>query len=152
NVGYDSDDAYSYEHDLYAGFAGEAAGLSYDIGYLYYNYDENAGFDFGEVYGSLGFGGCTLSLNLLANADPDEAPGQDFGVGEAFYVAAAYAIPLANEGELGLHVGYHEGDFAEAFNGVTEGYIDYGISLSKGGVRFLISGTDLGDDDNDDGE
>ena len=34
NVSYDSDDAYSYEHDIYFGFAGEADGFSYDIGYL----------------------------------------------------------------------------------------------------------------------
>ena len=53
NVSYDSDDAYSYEHDVYFGYAGEAEGFSYDIGYLYYNYDSNAGYDFGEVYGSV---------------------------------------------------------------------------------------------------
>ena len=37
NVSYDSDDAYSYEHDIYFGFSGEAEGFSYDVGYLYYN-------------------------------------------------------------------------------------------------------------------
>ena len=41
---------------MYGGFAGEAGGISYDIGYLYYNYDAEAEFDFGEVYGSIGFG------------------------------------------------------------------------------------------------
>ena len=56
NVSYAADDVYSYEHDMYGGFAGEAGGISYDIGYLYYNYDAEAEFDFGEVYGSIGFG------------------------------------------------------------------------------------------------
>src|SRR5690606_24215199 len=87
NVGYDSDDAYSYEHDMYFGFAGETSSFSYDVGYLYYNYDSNAGFDFGEVYGSLGFGNFGVSLSLLAHAEPDEAPGQDFGFGEATYLS-----------------------------------------------------------------
>lgn len=151
NVSYDADDAYSYEHDLYLGFAGEASGLSYDLGYLYYNYDENAGFDFSEIYGSIGFGGLTLSLNVLAHAEPDEGPGQDFSAGEAYYAALDYAFPVANGAELGLHLGYHEGDFVEAFNGVGMGYFDYGISLSKDGFMFMISGTDLGDDDDNDG-
>ena len=50
NVKYEESDAYSYEHDVYFGFAGEAGDISYDVGYLYYNYDENAGYDFGEVF------------------------------------------------------------------------------------------------------
>ena len=47
--------------------------------------------------------------------------------------------------ELGVHVGYHDGDFSEAFNGVPGSYIDYNISLSKGGFSFMISDTDLDD-------
>ena len=49
NVNYGADDVYSYEHDLYFGFSGEAEGFTYDVGYLYYNYDSVAEFDFGEV-------------------------------------------------------------------------------------------------------
>jgi uncharacterized protein (TIGR02001 family) len=151
NVSYDSDDAYSYEHDMYFGFAGEAGGMSYDVGYLYYNYDKNAGFDFGEVYGSLGFGNFSATLSLLANAEPDEAPGQDFGFGKASYLSFDYAIPLASGAEVGLHMGYHEGDFAEAFNGVTDGYYDYNVSLAKDGFTFMVTGTTLGTDDDRDG-
>ena len=151
NVAYDSDDAYSYEHDLYAGFAGEAGGFSYDLGYLYYNYDENAGFDFSEVYGSVGFGNFGLTLYLLAHAEPDEAPGQDFGFGEAMYLSADYAIPLESGTEFGLHVGYHDGDFAEAFNGVTDSYLDWNVSVARNGFAAMITGTSLGDDDDSDG-
>lgn len=151
NVSYDSDDVYSYEHDMYFGFAGEAGGMSYDVGYLYYNYDENAGFDFGEVYGTLGFGNFSASLYLLANAEPDEAPGQDFGFAKATYAALDYVIPLASGAEIGLHVGHHEGDFADAFNGITDGYFDMNVSLAKDGFTFTISDTTLGSDDNGDG-
>ncbi|MDG1206924.1 MAG: TorF family putative porin [Pseudomonadales bacterium] len=145
NVSYAADDVYSYEHDLYLGFGGEAGSISYDVGYLYYNYDKEAEFDFGEVYASIGIAGFTLGLNVLANTEADEAPGQDFGFGETIYVYADYGWEVREGLELGVHVGYHDGDFSEAFNGVPGSYIDYNISLSKGGFSFMISDTDLDD-------
>jgi len=151
NVSYDSDDAYSYEHDMYFGFAGEASGFSYDLGYLYYNYDENAGFDFSEVYGSIGIGNFSATLWLLATAEPSEGPGQDFGFAEASYTSLNYTIPLASGAEVGLHAGYHEGDFAHAFNGITDGYMDFNITLAKDGFTFMLSDTTLGTDDDGDG-
>jgi uncharacterized protein (TIGR02001 family) len=151
NVSYDSDDAYSYEHDMYFGFAGEASGFSYDLGYLYYNYDENAGFDFSEVYGSIGIGNFSATLWLLATAEPSEGPGQDFGFAEASYTSLNYTIPLASGAEVGLHAGYHDGDFADAFNGITDGYMDFNITLAKDGFTFMISDTTLGTDDDGDG-
>ena len=50
NVNYGPSDVYSYEHDVYAGFAFDTGAISWDVGYLYYNYDKEANFDFGEVY------------------------------------------------------------------------------------------------------
>lgn len=151
NVGYDSDDAFSYEHDVYFGFAGETSSFSYDLGYLYYNYDSNAEFDFSEVYGSVGFGNFSATLSLLAHTEADEAPGQDFGFGEATYLSLDYTIPLASGAEIGLHIGHHQGDFVEAFNGVGDSYLDYNISLSKDGFSFMVTGTNLGSDDDGDG-
>lgn len=157
NVSYDAQDAYSYEHDMYFGFAGEASGLSYDIGYLYYNYDENAGFDFGEVYATIGMGPASVTAYFLTNAEPEEsdfpAAGWDFDAFGTFYLSGDYTIPLASGAEVGLHLGYHEGDFAEAFNGVGlgEGYFDYNISIAKDGFSFMVTSTDLGDDDDNDG-
>jgi uncharacterized protein (TIGR02001 family) len=145
NVSYAAGDVYSYEHDIYFGFSG-GEDFTYDIGYLYYNYDDLAQFDFGEVYGSIGIGGFSATLSLLANTEADEGPGQDFGFGQATYLSVDYAVPLRDELELGLHVGRHDGDFAEAFNGVPGDYLDYGVSLSKGGFSFLISDTDLDSD------
>ena len=155
NVSYDSDDAYSYEHDLYFGFAGETDGFTYDAGYLYYNYDENAGFDFGEVYATLGFGNLSVSWYSLVNAEPDgddfPGTGWDFDAFGTNYLSGNLAIPLASGATIGLHMGYHEGDFAEAFNGVTEGYFDYNISIAKDGFMFMVTGTDLDDDGDGDG-
>ena len=151
NVSYDSDDVYSYEHDMYFGFAGETDTFSWDIGYLYYNYDSNAGFDFGEVYGSIGIGNFSATLSLLANAEPDEGPGQDFGFAEASYWSLDYTIPLDSGVEVGLHAGFHEGDFMYAFNGATDDYWDFNISVAKDGFSAMITTTTLGDDDDGDG-
>ncbi|MFK8052969.1 MAG: TorF family putative porin [Woeseiaceae bacterium] len=146
NVSYAPGDVYSYEHDLYAGFAGEFSnGIGWDVGYLYYNYDKEAEFDFGEIYGSLSVGDFSFGLNILANTEADEAPDQDFGFGQTYYFSADYATEIREGLELGLHVGYHDGDFSEAFNGVPEGYIDLGVSLAKDGFSFAITTTDLDD-------
>ncbi|RDV26709.1 hypothetical protein DXV75_06905 [Alteromonas aestuariivivens] len=147
NVNYGADDVYSYEHDLYFGFSGEAGSFSYDVGYLYYNYDDVAEFDFGEVYGTLGFGNFSATLYVLANTEAEEGEGQDFGFGEATYVSLDYTIALESGTEIGLHVGNHQGDFAEAFNGVTESYNDWGVSISRDGFSFAITGTDMDDDE-----
>ena len=148
NVGYVAEDAFNYEHDMYFGFAGETDMFSYDVGYLYYNYDDNVGYDFSEVYGSIGFGNFSATLFLLAHAEPDEGPGQDFGFGEATYLSLDYTIPLQSGTEITLHLGHHQGDFAEDFNVVNESYLDYGVTVANGGFAFMISGTDL---DNDSG-
>ena len=145
NVSFAPGDEFSYENDIYLGYAAEVNALSYDVGYLYYNYDEEAEFDFGEIYGSISIGGASLSLNLLANTEADEGPGQDFGFGEAYYLAADYGWTAGDDIKFGIHVGYQDGDFSEAFNGVPGGYFDYNASITKNGFTFLISGTDLDD-------
>ncbi|MBT8146923.1 MAG: TorF family putative porin [Gammaproteobacteria bacterium] len=145
NVSYAADDVFSYEHDMYAGFSGESGDVAWDVGFLYYNYDEEAEFDFSEVYGSIGIGGFTLGAYILADTEANEGPGQDFGFGEATYIYADYAVEIREGLELGFHVGRHEGDFNEAFNGVPGDYVDYNISLSKDGFSFMITDTDLDD-------
>ena len=138
------------EHDVYFGYAGEAEGFSYDIGYLYYNYDANAGYDFGEVYGSVSVGNFTAKLSLLSNAEPDEGPGEDFGFAQASYTSLDYDS-AGKCAEIGLHAGFHEGDFMYSFNGATDDYWDFNISIAKDGFSAMISTTTLGDDDDGDG-
>jgi uncharacterized protein (TIGR02001 family) len=143
NVSYGAGDNFSYEHDIYGGYAGEAGGIGYDVGYLYYNYDDAANFDFGEIYASVTLSALTLGMNVLSNTEADEGTNQDFGFGKASYLYADYATEVRDGLELGFHVGYHSGDFNEAFNGVPGNYTDYNISLSKDGFSFMISDTNL---------
>ena len=149
NVEYSGGDRFSYEHDIYLGYAGEYSGFSYDIGWLYYNYDESAEYDFSELYASLGYGGFSVTAWILVHAERDSIvdPTYDFDFGDAFYLQADYAYEIKDGLELGLHVGYHDGDWVDEFNfadGTTD-YVDYNVSLSKGGFSFVVSGTDLSD-------
>ncbi|MBN4078910.1 hypothetical protein JYT96_02810 [Gammaproteobacteria bacterium AH-315-C21] len=146
NVEYAPGDAFSYENDIYFGYSGGFDnGIGYDIGYLYYNYDSAANFDFGEIYSSLSYGGFSLIVNTLANTEADEGPGQDFDFGGTTYYSLNYSFPVAEELELTVHAGFHDGDFNEAFNAVTESYTDYSVSLAKGPFAFTVSDTDLSD-------
>jgi uncharacterized protein (TIGR02001 family) len=146
NVSYETFDAFNFEHDIYAGWGGGNDTFSWDVGYLYYNYDKAAEFDFGEIYGSIGFGGFSVSLNVLANTEADEGPGQDFGFGKTYYVSGDYAFEVLEGVEIGFHIGYHDGDFSEAFNGVDGSYIDYNAYIAKGGFAFMVTGTDADGD------
>ena len=160
NVKYGAADNFSYEHDVYFGYAGESGDISYDVGYLYYNYDEAAGFDFGEIYGTIGYGSFSATLYVLANAEPDETDffevedgvfeDGDFGFGSTTYISLDYGFALESGTEIGLHVGSHQGDFNEAFNGVPGDYRDFSVSVAKDGFAFVISTTDLDDAGDDD--
>lgn len=157
NVQYASDDAFSYEHDIYAGYAGETdGGLAYDVGYLFYNYNEEADFDFSELYFSLGYGGLSATAFVFVHTEAEESDGvgvigedYDFDFGETYYLSVDYGFSLPSvEGvDFGLHVGYHDGDFVDAFNFAdgTDDYFDWNASVAKGGFNFMVSGTDLND-------
>lgn len=56
-----SSEAGKTEYDVYAGFAGEAGGLSYDIAYVDYNYPNDMQSDFQEAIVGLGFAGVSLT-------------------------------------------------------------------------------------------
>jgi len=50
------------EVDYYAGFSGETESLGYDLGYIYYQYDDASLADFAEVYGSVTMSGVTAGI------------------------------------------------------------------------------------------
>jgi uncharacterized protein (TIGR02001 family) len=145
NVEYASDDTYSYEQDVYFGFSG-GEDFTWDIGWLYYNYDDINNIDFHEVYAKLGWGGFGIDAYLLGGTEAEEPTAlQDFGAGEAYYVSLNYGFELDNGLGIGLHVGQHSGDFNEYFNGVPGDYIDYSVSFTVSDFTFAISDTDLDD-------
>ena len=50
------------EVDYYAGFSGESESVGYDLGYIYYQYDDASLSDFAEVYGSVTMSGVTAGI------------------------------------------------------------------------------------------
>lgn len=145
NVEYASDDTYSYEHDVYLGWSG-GEDVTWDVGWLYYNYDDINKIDFHDLYATIGVGGFSATYFLLTGTEADEpTPAQDFGFGEAFYLSLNYSFELENGMGIGLHAGRHAGDFNEYFNGVPGDYTDYSVSFSVSDFTFTVSDTDLDD-------
>ena len=145
NVKYDAGDVFSYEHDIYFGIAG-GDNITWDAGWLYYNYDNDARFDFHELYASVGWKGLSAKGFLLTGTEADEpTPGTDYGFGAAYYVQADYTYEFSNGLGLGAHIGRHAGDFNEGFNAVPGDYTDYNINLTYNGLMLMISDTDLDD-------
>ena len=67
-----SEGSTSGETDIYVGYAGEASGVSYDVGYVSYMYNQDPdgladGGDFEEVVATIGYG--PVSLFLANNSD-----------------------------------------------------------------------------------
>ena len=149
NVSYAPADNYSFEHDIYFGVAGGEK-VTWDVGWLYYNYDDAANIDFHDVYAKIGVGGFGAAAFILGGTEADEpAPGVDFGFGEAYYLSLDYGWELENGIGLALHAGRHSGDFNDFFN-FGEGdpttdfdYTDYAFSMAVKDFTFTVSDTDL---------
>ena len=131
----------SLELDTYAGFKGGfAEDLSYDLGFLRYNYPGvyaeplavgSAKADTNEVYGAIGWKWVTLKYS--------HALGDTFGVADASgtsYVELNASYSLADSGvTLGAHYGKqtYKGMYADALKtaGTDPSYADYNLSVSK---------------------
>ncbi len=135
----------SVELDTYLGFKGSTTGdVSYDVGYLRYNYPGTypGGFtspDTDEIYGSVGYSIVTAKISYSL--------GDLFGVADArgsTYVdlSASYPIPDTSF-TVSAHAGRqtYRGSTADALNaaGTTATYTDY-----KVGVSTDFSGFSLG--------
>lgn len=127
----------SYETDLYAGFAGKAGDIGYDVGYIFYGYRDATKSNFSEVYGGITVAG--LGVKLFYS--PEFGASED----EAFYLTANYPIALSETLSLTPQVGYSFGDGVET--GITltadeDSYLDYSLTLAKtleGGLTFTAA-------------
>ena len=125
NVEY-GDDA-TMELDWYAGFAGETeAGLSYDIGYLLYDFP-GADYDLKEIY--LGLGYSFFGVTYYAGqSDADDNLELSFALGETGlsltygdyddlgdYTILSYDLPMTIAG-LSINLGWHSGDYEGVYD------------------------------------
>ena len=87
----------------------------------------------------------TLGLNVLANTEADEGPGQDFGLAEATYLYADYTTEVGDGSSWVFILASTKAISPRPLTAYRVTYIDYNISLSKNGFSFMITSTDLDD-------
>ena len=127
----------TYELDFYGGFSGDLGnGLGYDLGYIYYNYDNSSDSDFSEVYAHLTYGVFTLGYNTLVDSDAGGRFADDT------YISADAEFEIADGLALTVHAGNYN------FN-AGGNYTDYGVSISKADFAFGLSDTDIDGADGD---
>ena len=112
------------EADVYGGFSGEAAGLSYDLGYIEYTYPNETGLNFGEGYVGLGYGPGSVKVS------------HDFDNDNTYY-EGALSFDIGGGFGAGAHLGYYD------FDKGTD-YTDWklGVTKSVGPVDLELAYTD----------
>ena len=133
------------EMDFYAGFGGSISeDVSYDVGYIYYDYPGTDGVDFAlngnekedyeEFYASVSFGDATIGA----------AYSDDYWLssGEFYYLYGDYSFSLPQGFGLDLHYGLNNFDVASGDSNVKDAekaflsnnedsYSDYSITVTK---------------------
>lgn len=126
-----------YELDLYGGYGGEINDFSYDVGFISYQYPLSD-FDFNEIYAGIGYS--LLSAKFSYSNDFNDAGDS------AWYLEAGADFTVGEDLGIGLHIGKSDGDAFDV-GGASFDYVDYGVTLSKGDFAFMVSNTDIDDDD-----
>ena len=133
------------ELDTYAGYKGTASVVSYDVGFLRYNYPGNYApgatkADTNEVYGAVTYSIVTAKLSYSL--------GDLFGVKDAkgsTYIDLSAAYPIGDSGyTIGAHWGKqtYKGTTADALKaaGADPTYSDYKLSVTKDlGTGYSVS-------------
>jgi uncharacterized protein (TIGR02001 family) len=123
-----------YEMDVYAGYAGEAGDIGYDVGVITYQYPTTPGANFTELYASGSFSGITVGVALTV----DKASGITSSAGDDdIYLHAGYDFAM-NGVDYSVYVGDYSFDASSAGD-----YSHYGASLSKDGFSFAVDKNDI---------
>ena len=128
------------ETDYYASFAGEAGKLSYDLGVIAYDYNNDAG-DFVEAYVSVGMADVSLSFYKKVDDSDDDKTTDD-----ASYVSLGYSLGL--DDDLGLDLAVGQTFDADNTDSDADKY-DLLVSVTKSLPEFDFSFTAT---DKEDGE
>lgn len=125
----------SVEFDYYLGFGGDITeDVSYDLGWIKYDYPGEAALNFSEYYGSVSAYGFTLGANYS----------NDFAGSNSTlysYIGYEYTLPM----DIGLALQYGDYDFKDALVvGGEDSYNDWSVGLSKTcmGLDFALTYTD----------
>jgi len=81
------------EVDYYAGFSGETESVGYDLGYIYYQYDDASLSDFAEVYGSATISGITAGVAIQVDQQGSTDPRHKyFSVSKDFELTDGFGL------------------------------------------------------------
>ncbi len=140
-----------FELDLYAGWSGEFSGFSLDLGYIQYMYPTQSrteAADFGEIYGTVGWGPVSTGIYYTVFSQEFDDAGNDLT--GSWYVPLAFTWTFDNVGKLGaidLNVfgGYYDFDNSGS-------YFHWGVGVSKDADQWGTFGiqyeqADTSDDD-----
>lgn len=136
NVSFDGDTG--AELDFYVGFGGEASGIGYDVGYVYYSYPQYDDSDFGELYGSATWEWLTVGLAYTTNADNSSAEGDLY-----YYASASFDLP--QDFSIGATIGAYDYDAGGDYQHYQ---LDLGKSAGDYG-DFTLSVSDNDETDSD---
>jgi uncharacterized protein (TIGR02001 family) len=128
------------ETDLYAGFAGEAGGLGYDVGVLTYQYSQAPDINFTELYLNVSFSDLTVGIASTVDA----AEGNKNGVFDKgdMYVSASYGFK-AGVFDASAYGGSYMFDNDNKFGNGDLDYNHYGLSFTSGEVTVALEKNDI---------
>jgi uncharacterized protein (TIGR02001 family) len=135
------------ETDFYAGFAGEAGSLGYDVGVITYQYSQFPDINFTEAYVNVSFSDLTVGIASTVDA----AIGNEnsaFDKGD-MYVSASYGFK-AGAFDTSVYGGSYMFDNDNLFGNGDLDYSHYGVSFTSGEVTVALEKNDIegGNDDN----
>lgn len=129
NIDFDS----FIEVDYYVGFGGEVNGISYDIGFNYFNYPGASFQDFWEAYVNLSYDAGPLAVTVGTQYSPDYFA----ETGDGWYPNAAIEIPINDYISVDATVGYQTIENNLAWG--TPDYADWSIGLNASVEGFDLS-------------
>ncbi len=141
NVAFDVDNSGNgYEMDVYAGFAGEAGALAYDVGVITYQYPITPEFNYTEAYISATFNVVTVGIATTVDAASGNTGGV-FDEGD-MYINGSIDFS-AGKSDVSLYAGSYAFD-NDGAPGVGEvDYTHFGASVGKDGFTFTVDKNDI---------
>ncbi len=141
-------DTSPYELDLYGGYAGEVGDFGYDVGLIYYTYDQDDDANFLELGLSGDWKMLSAGLNYTLNGDADNDTSK-YVSGDLYYFLGL-GFDLPQEFAVGLTFGGYS--YENDGVGGIEDYTHFLVDLSKsagdfGDVTLSLTDTDQDDDD-----
>ncbi len=128
------------EIDFYAGYAGEAGSLGYDVGVLTYQYTSTPEFNYTEAYISGTMSIITVGLNYTVDAASGNKDAA-FDSGDIYvYGSADFA---AGPFDTSLYAGSYQFTNDGKFGNGDISYNHFGASLSKDSFTFAVDKNDV---------